>query len=328
MPAGVMSQRILETPIAVLDFETTGLAAGPDRVVEVSVVRIDPGKDPVIVLDTLVNPDRPMAATEIHGITDKDVADAPRFLEIGGDFIRSISGCVVASYNIYFDINFLTYELFKIRINSIPPHLCLMYMRPLLNLGKRCSLSQACTSFDISLPATHLAAADAYASAVLWKKYFQIIEEQKLQTFQDLLGRKPYKFLQSFKYEPLRSSAVNEMPSSPLMKSRGFKPKIPGWPPVGAGTSPLSRHDALHQYWDEITTVLADLEVTRGEVTTLERKKKQLELTVEEVRGIHARAFANLLTQCVEDRVINTDEKKQLHRLYQCLSKLGWAPGQ
>ncbi|MCX7030142.1 MAG: exonuclease domain-containing protein, partial [Spirochaetes bacterium] len=64
MPKGVMSQLILETPIAIIDFETTGLAPGPDRVVEVSVVRADPGKEPVLILDSLVNPDRPMAATE------------------------------------------------------------------------------------------------------------------------------------------------------------------------------------------------------------------------------------------------------------------------
>src|SRR5262245_14174544 len=60
---------IADTPVAVLDFETTGLRPGPDRVVEVAVVRIDPGQPPRVVLDTLVNPGRPMACTEIHGIS-------------------------------------------------------------------------------------------------------------------------------------------------------------------------------------------------------------------------------------------------------------------
>jgi len=35
-----------------------------------------------MVLDTLLNPQRPVAATEIHGITDRDVADAPAFAAI------------------------------------------------------------------------------------------------------------------------------------------------------------------------------------------------------------------------------------------------------
>jgi DNA polymerase-3 subunit epsilon len=40
---GIMDRAVTDTPIAILDFETTGLNAGIDRVLEVSVVRIDPG---------------------------------------------------------------------------------------------------------------------------------------------------------------------------------------------------------------------------------------------------------------------------------------------
>lgn len=67
MTTGISSLRIADTPVAVIDFETTGLTPGYDRVVEVSIVRIDPGSKPRVVFDTLVNPARPMAATEIHG---------------------------------------------------------------------------------------------------------------------------------------------------------------------------------------------------------------------------------------------------------------------
>jgi DNA polymerase-3 subunit epsilon len=70
MASGIVDSRIQETPIAILDFETTGLTPGYDRVVEVCVMRCVPGQAPRIVLDTLVNPLRAVAATEIHGITD------------------------------------------------------------------------------------------------------------------------------------------------------------------------------------------------------------------------------------------------------------------
>jgi DNA polymerase-3 subunit epsilon len=73
---GILTRNISESPIAVFDFETTGLTPGVDRVVEISVARIDPGEEPRLVLDTLVNPMRRMGATEIHGITDADVIDA------------------------------------------------------------------------------------------------------------------------------------------------------------------------------------------------------------------------------------------------------------
>ena len=62
MPArsrGIHDLPVAQTPIAVFDFETTGLNPGYDRVVEVSVIRIDPGRPPRLVLDTLVNPRSP-----------------------------------------------------------------------------------------------------------------------------------------------------------------------------------------------------------------------------------------------------------------------------
>jgi DNA polymerase-3 subunit epsilon len=62
-PAGLLDREIAATPIAVVDFETTGLYAGEDRVVEVAVVRIEPGGRPEVVLDTLVHPRRRVGAT-------------------------------------------------------------------------------------------------------------------------------------------------------------------------------------------------------------------------------------------------------------------------
>jgi DNA polymerase-3 subunit epsilon len=76
---GVKNCKINETPIAVVDFETTGLTPGFDRVIEISIFKLEPGKNPNLAFDTLVNPRRPVSATEIHGITDKDVANASTF---------------------------------------------------------------------------------------------------------------------------------------------------------------------------------------------------------------------------------------------------------
>ena len=88
---GILERRIASTPIAILDFETTGLTPGIDRVVEASVVRIDPGGEPRLVFDTLINPNRRMSATDIHGITEEDVADVPRFEDIAADLLEAVS---------------------------------------------------------------------------------------------------------------------------------------------------------------------------------------------------------------------------------------------
>jgi DNA polymerase III epsilon subunit family exonuclease len=140
MSLGILDRDVASTPIAIVDLETTGLNAGVDRVVEISVIRMEPGAEPVLAFDTLVNPQRPMAATEIHGITDDDVADAPEFADIATHIMNAISECVVAAYNVYFDMRFLDYEITRARLRAEAPHFCLMYLRPMLGLGGRCSL--------------------------------------------------------------------------------------------------------------------------------------------------------------------------------------------
>jgi DNA polymerase-3 subunit epsilon len=109
--AGILGRRVRETPIAVIDFETTGMRPGVDRVVEAAVVRIDPGQAPRLVFDSLINPGRPMDCTQIHGITDAHVSGAPTFDDVAGDFLTAIEGCVVAAYNVAFDSKFLHFEL-------------------------------------------------------------------------------------------------------------------------------------------------------------------------------------------------------------------------
>lgn len=320
--AGLMDRAIADTPIAILDFETTGLNAGVDRVVEVSVVRIEPGQEPKLVLDSLVNPQRRMAATDIHGITEEDVADAPRFEEIAGDLVRGLYDCVIAAYNVYFDIGFLEYELAKAGLRYSPPYLCLMYMRPMIGLGNRCSLDDACRLHCIEYSKKHQASADALAGARLWNLYLEAIKECKVRTYKELATLKSYKFIQSFEREPLTPPAADSLKSTKRFKSRRIPVEVEALPRV------LSRQDARHSYWETLKAVISDLEVSEGEMPYLAERKKELRLTTEEIRSLHARAFADLISQCVEDKVLDDDECSKLRRLHQCLGKLGWAPGQ
>ncbi|WP_437222026.1 3'-5' exonuclease [Planctomicrobium sp. SH661] len=207
MSAGISFHSIHETPVAIIDFETTGLTAGADRVIEVSVVRVDPGEKPKLVFDTLVNPHRKVSATEIHGITDSDVKDAPSFHEIAGELLDVLSGCVVSAYNVYFDIKFLNFELSNAGVDHEPPHFCLMYMRPLLGLGSRCKLQDACKLHGIDYAASHVAAHDAMASGMLLRQYLREMESQNLRTYDDLTRRSSYKFLDSFVNSPLPGSS-------------------------------------------------------------------------------------------------------------------------
>jgi DNA polymerase-3 subunit epsilon len=199
---GLLGRAIADVPIAVIDFETTGMFPGHDRVVEVSVVRIESGREPELVFDTLVNPDRPMGATFVHGITDQDVIDAPRFEEISGPFLRAISGCAIAAYNVAFDMRFLDYELNRLGVQHAFPHLCLMYMRPMLGLGRMCKLAEACRQHGVSMGLAHAAAPDALAAAKLWNVYARDLADRNVTTYRELAAIRRYKFTESFGRHP------------------------------------------------------------------------------------------------------------------------------
>jgi DNA polymerase-3 subunit epsilon len=204
--SGVHEHFIEELPIAVIDFETTGMQPGGDRVVEVSVVKVESGKEPYIAFDTLINPRRSVGATYIHGIRNSDVEDAPYFEEIAGDFVDSLSGCIVAAYNVYFDIKFLRHELALAGIEQEVPHFCLMYMRKMLDIGDRCNLECACLEHGIPLVNAHTAGADALASAKLMDIYFEQMRQRNIKTYKHLSLLRRYKFVDSFCHSPLRGS--------------------------------------------------------------------------------------------------------------------------
>ena len=66
------------------DVETTGKSPMTDRIVQICLTRIDSDGQRTVLINTLVNPQMPISegATEVHGITDADVADAPTFAQI------------------------------------------------------------------------------------------------------------------------------------------------------------------------------------------------------------------------------------------------------
>lgn len=317
MANGISDRLILETPVAIIDFETTGLTAGHDRVAEVSIVRVDPGQAPRLVFDTLVNPRRPMAATEIHGITDADVANAPSFADIAGEVIAATSGCVVAAYNVYFDVQFLEFELGNAGVDQIPPHFCLMYLRPMLGLGSRCKLEEACKNHGVSRIPSHIAAADAMASAELFVKYLAEIEAQGISTYGELAKLKKYKFVDSFRLAPLPDAAALGLSRFAGTVSR-----------AGTAVSIPTAMTPAAAYWDLLKSVLVDLEVTDDELAAINAEKESSGLTDDEMRMLHARAFASVISQFVADKRIDEAEQRRLRRLHECLASLGWAPGQ
>jgi DNA polymerase III subunit epsilon len=102
----------LRRPLAVFDLETTGVDTKMDRIVEISILTVRPGR-PADQHTCRVNPGVPIppGATAVHGITDTDVARKPRFEDVADDLLARFDGCDLCGYNLKrFDLQLLYNE--------------------------------------------------------------------------------------------------------------------------------------------------------------------------------------------------------------------------
>lgn len=103
----------LDRPLVCFDLETTGTDVATDRIVQIAMVRVEPGGKRT-TLSTLVNPQRPIPpqATAVHGIKDEHVRSAPSFSQLRAEVEEFIGGADLAGYNLVkFDLPLLEAEV-------------------------------------------------------------------------------------------------------------------------------------------------------------------------------------------------------------------------
>jgi DNA polymerase-3 subunit epsilon len=100
-----------DLPIALVDVETTGRDASIDRVVEIGIA-VGRHGDVIARYNWLIHPGVPIPAEAhaVHGISDADVKDAPRFEAVAHEIAAALAGCIPAAYNAAFDRAFLMNE--------------------------------------------------------------------------------------------------------------------------------------------------------------------------------------------------------------------------
>jgi DNA polymerase-3 subunit epsilon len=102
----------LDRPLIIFDLETTGLAFGEDKIIEIAYEKISPSGE-ITAYCQRINPGRPIpeTASRINGIYDKDVADAPSFAKLSYELWSMFEGADVGGFNITgFDLPFLKSE--------------------------------------------------------------------------------------------------------------------------------------------------------------------------------------------------------------------------
>lgn len=171
----------------VLDTETTGVDVSKDRVVELGWVVFEAGKR-LSMGRCLVNPGVPIPepAQAVHGISDEQVAIAPRLEEVWQDLSRDLADCpVVAAYNWPYDSAILQRQLGEVWDEALFGKVVLDPLVMVRSVGKywpgsgRHRLSNVCERYHIVPPGElHRAGADAWCAAmVMWRLRYSVPED-------------------------------------------------------------------------------------------------------------------------------------------------------
>ena len=157
----------LTRPIAVIDLETTGINIGSDRIIEIAIIKISPDGTRQ-VKRKLLNPQMPIpkASSDVHGITDAMVKDAPTFKQAANEIKQFIDNCDLAGYNSNrFDVPMLVEEFLRIGMEISIDGKRLVDVQRIFHMMEQRTLSAAYKFYcQKTLEGAHSAEVDATAT--------------------------------------------------------------------------------------------------------------------------------------------------------------------
>jgi DNA polymerase-3 subunit epsilon len=191
----VADTRLDDLTCVVFDTETTGLLPRQgDEIVQIAALRIVNGRRvDGEVFDTLVNPGRPipLSSTEVHGITEAMVTDAPDVVTALRQFHHFAQGAVLVAHNAPFDMEFLRRHEARLGLRFDNPVLDTVLLSAVV-FGQHevHSLDALTHRLGITIPeeARHTAIGDTRATAEAFLRLMAMLQGRDLVTFGDVLA--------------------------------------------------------------------------------------------------------------------------------------------
>jgi DNA polymerase III subunit epsilon len=157
----------LVRPLAVIDLETTGINLGMDRIIEIGMIKILPDGNRS-TKRKLVNPEIPIPQTssDVHGITNEMVKDAPTFKQVANDIKQFLDGCDLAGYNSNrFDVPMLMEEFLRVEVEFDMKGRKMLDVQKIFHMMEQRTLSAAYKFYcQKNLDGAHSAEVDALAT--------------------------------------------------------------------------------------------------------------------------------------------------------------------
>jgi DNA polymerase-3 subunit epsilon len=194
---------------AIVDIETTGGSSRFEKITEIAIYQHD-GEKITGEFTTLINPERniPYFITNLTGITNEMVEEAPRFFEIAKQIIEYTEDRIFVAHSARFDYSFIRQEFKSLGYNFKRNILDTVTLSRKFIPGHRSySLGNICSDLEIEINGRHRAGGDALATV----KLFEILLE-KGEEFSGS-GSKPFRSTKASKLHPsLDINKINQIP--------------------------------------------------------------------------------------------------------------------
>ena len=156
---------------AIIDIETTGQASSTGKITEIAIF-IHNGFEITDSYTSLINPECyiPGFITNLTGIDNEMVKNAPRFFEIARKIVEITQDKIFVAHNVSFDYRFIQEEFIRLGYDYQRKTMCTVRMgRKFIPGYKSYSLGKLCDELNISINGRHRAAGDALATVKLFE---------------------------------------------------------------------------------------------------------------------------------------------------------------
>lgn len=165
---------------SIIDIETTGNSYKFGKITEIAIYQHN-GQGITSSYSTLINPeiDIPYFITELTGIDNNMVKNAPKFYEVAKTIVELTSGRTFVAHNVQFDYKFIREEFARLGYEFNRKTMCTVKLsRKFLPGYRSYSLGKLCSELGIEINGRHRAAGDALATV----KLFEIILQKNRET--------------------------------------------------------------------------------------------------------------------------------------------------
>lgn len=201
LPIAIICGIYLSMEFVAFDLETTGKIPGSDKIIEIGLVKFVNSKV-VDKFQTFVNPEVliPAETTQVHGITDEMVKNAPLIQEVLPKIVDFVGNYILVAHNASFDVGFLEWEFryHKIPTPAGPVLDTLALARRLIPGLPNYRLSTLVAHFKLKAPRFHRAVDDAQSCGFVFLELLKFLKfvgnKVNEDVFQNILGQKLYRF--------------------------------------------------------------------------------------------------------------------------------------